>query len=156
MRISQFRQSLSQFAATALSTRFHIHLSRYVSVQKLLIFAALLIVLLFDVFHIYTDPTSMAPVGSIGFEVARLLTALFLFVLLVTDPPRAILFRIILGMSAAIIMAMSIYGLFDYQLGLVDAVLYIEVAIILGLEALEPKVHPRLVTRLIGKNRPLA
>ena len=131
-------------------------LAPYVSVQKLLITASLLIVLLFDVFHIYTDPTSLAPVGSIGFEAARLLTAMLLFFLLVTDPPRALAFRIVLGISAVAIVTTAVYSFLAYQLGFIDTVLYLEVAIILGLEALEPKTQPGLWRRVFNRGLPLA
>lgn len=131
-------------------------LAPYVSVQKLLITASLLIVLLFDVFHVYTDPTSLAPVGSIGFEIARLLTAMLLFFLLVTDPPRALAFRAILGISAVAIVVAVIQSSLAYKLGFIDTVLYLEVAIILGLEALEPKTRPGLWRRVIGRGSPLA
>lgn len=120
------------------------HFMAFLSVQKLLIIAALAIVLLFNVFHVYTDPTSLAPVGSIGFEIARYLTVLFLFFLLVTDPPRSLLFRSLLGVSACIIFGIATYSLFAYHLGFIDSVLYMEVAIILGLEALEPKTSTKL------------
>lgn len=116
-----------------------VRLKAFLTVQKLLIVASLVIVLLFDVFHIYTDPTSLAPVGSIGFEIGRFLTALFLVSLLITDPPRSLLFRSALGASACAIFGIATYSLFTYQLGFIDTVLYMEVAIILGLEALEPK-----------------
>lgn len=115
------------------------HVMAFLTVQKLLIIAALAIVLLFNVFHVYTDPTSLAPVGSIGFEIGRYLTALFLFFLLITDPPRSLLFRSVLGISGCMIFGIATYSLFTYQLGFIDSVLYMEVAIILGLEALEPK-----------------
>lgn len=123
-----------------------IRLMAFLTVQKLLIVATLILVLLFNVFHIYTDPTSLAPVGSIGFEIGRLLTALFLFFLLITDPPRSLLFRSILGVSACIIFGITTYSFFSYQLGFIDSVLYIEVAIILGLEALEPKTAATLAS----------
>lgn len=116
-----------------------IRLVAFLTIQKLLIVATLALVLLFDVFHIYTDPTSLAPVGSIGFETGRFLTALFLVFLLITDPPRSLLFRSVLGVGACIIFGMTTYSFFTYQLGFIDSVLYMEVAIILGLEALEPK-----------------
>lgn len=116
-----------------------VRLMAFLTVQKLLIVATLTLVLLFDVFRIYTDPTSVAPVGSIGFEIGRLLTALFLVFLLITDPPRSLLFRSLLGVSACIIFGIATYSFFTYQLGFIDSVLYVEVAIILGLEALEPK-----------------
>ena len=134
-RLSSFLHFIQHFPYSRLPVR----LMAFLTVQKLLIVATLMIVLLFDVFHVYTDPTSLAPVGSIGFEIGRYLTALFLFFLLITDPPRSLLFRSILGVSACVIFGIATYSLFTYQLGFIDSVLYMEVAIILGLEALEPK-----------------
>lgn len=130
-----------------------VRLMAFLTVQKLLIVATLTLVLLFDVFRIYTDPTSLAPVGSIGFEIGRLLTALFLFFLLITDPPRSLLFRAVLGVSACIIFGITTYSFFSYQLGFIDSVLYMEVAIILGLEALEPKTAATLASHRLTRVR---
>ena len=139
MNSTHFR--LSSFAHL-LRTLPYDRIRSRLTVQKLLIVAALAIVLLFDIFHIYTDPTSLAPVGLVGFEIGRYLTALFLFFLLITDPPRAMLVRVALGICAASVFLIAVYAFFTYQLGYIDSVLYAEVAIILGLEALEPKARP--------------
>jgi len=134
--------SIARFMHTIPYDRIRTRLSAYLTIQKLLIVAALAIVLLFDVFRIYTDPTSLAPVGLIGVEIGRYLTALFLFFLLITEPPRALLIRVMLGVCACIIFGLVVFSFFTYQLGYIDSVLYAEVAIILGLEALEPKARP--------------
>lgn len=119
--------------------RIRVRLLSYMTIQKLLIVAAIAIILLFDVFHIFTDPTSLAPVGLVGFEIGRYVTVLFLFFLLITDPPRAMMVRVALGIAAASVFSLAVYAFFSYQIGYIDSVLFTEVAIILGLEALEPK-----------------
>lgn len=116
-------------------------LMQYVTVQKMLIVASLLIVLSFDVFHLFTDPTFKTPVGLMGFEIGRLLIAVLLLFLLFTDPPRSLRVRGILGGAAFVMFAVALQSLFAYQIGIVDCILYLEVAIIVGLEALEPQGH---------------
>lgn len=115
----------------------------YLTIQKLLIVASLLLVLLFDVFHLFTDPTFKAPVGLMGFEIGRLLVAVLLLFLLFTDPPRSLGVRRILGGAAFVMFAVALQSLFTYQIGIIDCILYLEVAIIVGLEALEPQGHLR-------------
>ena len=64
--------------------------------------------------------------------ILALLVALFL-----SRPPRSLFFRALLGMSAALVLSIPLVGVLTYQVGLVDAVVFIEVGIILGIEALE-------------------
>jgi hypothetical protein len=118
----------------------------HMTVQKILILASLLIILLFDVFHLFTDPTFMAPVGSMGFEIGRVLVAVLLLFLLFTDPPRSLKVRSALGAASFVMFVVALQSLFAYQIGIIDCVLYLEVAIIVGLEALEPQRRVR-VTR---------
>lgn len=122
-------------------------ISRYLTVQKLLIIASLLIILLFDVFHLYTDPTFTAPVGLMGFEIGRLLVAVLLLFLLFTEPPRSLKVRSVLGAAAFMTFVIALQSFFTYQIGFIDCVLYLEVAIIVGLEALEPQGHFRATRR---------
>jgi hypothetical protein len=115
----------------------------HMTVQKILILASLLLVLLFDVFHFATDPTSMAPVGSMGFEIGRVLVAVLLLFLFFTNPPRSLKVRSLLGIAACAMSVIALQSLFTYQIGVIDCVLYLEVAIIVGLEALEPQRRVR-------------
>lgn len=119
----------------------------YLTVQKILTIASLLIVLLFGVFHLFTDPTFTAPVGSIGFEIGRALVAVLLVFLLITDPPRSLRVRTALGAAAFMTFVIALQSFFTYQIGFIDCVLYVEVAIIVGLEALEPQRRFRATRR---------
>ena len=62
---------------------------------------------------------------------------IMLIALFISTPPRARNFRIVIGLSSMALVAMSLFGLQHYTIGALDALLYIEVAIILAIEALE-------------------
>lgn len=145
MKTTLFRHASRLFTKISFSDlreRAHTMLS-YLTVQKILIVASLLIILLFDVFHFYTDPTFTAPVGLMGFEIGRLLVAVLLLFLLFTEPPRSLAVRGVLGVGAAATFVVALQSLFNYQIGIIDCILYMEVAIIVALEALEPQGHYR-------------
>ena len=75
----------------------------------------------------------------------RFVMVLLLVGLLVTNPPRSVLLRSSMGVFAAILMAVVIDGVMAYKVNLLDVVMFTEVAIILGIEALEkPKVSPKV------------
>ena len=99
--------------STITTLREHIiGLMPYLTVQKILIIASLLLVLCFDIFHIYTDPTFLAPVGLMGFEIGRLLVAVLLLFLLFTEPPRSLKVRTVLGIAAFMTFVIALQSFF--------------------------------------------
>ena len=150
MNTSYFSTAARRLFSRNTITTFREHiigLMSYLTVQRILIIASLLLVLCFDIFHIYTDPTFLAPVGLMGFEIGRLLVAVLLLFLLFTEPPRSLKVRTVLGIAAFMTFAIALQSFFTYQIGFIDCVLYLEVAIIVGLEALEPQGHFRATRR---------
>lgn len=67
---------------------------------------------------------------------------LLLLGLLVTQPPRSRLFRVMLGTWAVALAVLAGQLLLTYQIFLLDAIMFIEIAIIFGVEALEPSAAP--------------
>lgn len=106
--------------------------------QLLIIATLLLTVALILGEHYYPNAPLMwmtiaSPEGTwLRYGVIGLL-ALVLF----SHPPRGVVMRAGLGGSALILAIATIQWLTSYHIGLIDAVVYIEVAIIVGIEALE-------------------
>jgi len=71
-----------------------------------------------------------------------------LTVLLFSHPPRAIHFRVFLGLTAAILSVGTATLLFTYQIGIVDALVLTEIAIIFALEAFENSTGYRYQAKL--------
>lgn len=74
---------------------------------------------------------------TLKFEIARGIVMAALIAILVTTPPRAVWFRYVLGATSLVLGVGSIIMMFQYTLPIVDTVVFIESAIILGIEALE-------------------
>lgn len=60
-----------------------------------------------------------------------------LIVLLVTNPPRSKEFRLSVGIFSAVLLCLSLYFTFNFQMGMTDGFSLMEVAIVCGIEALE-------------------
>lgn len=94
----------------------------------------------------------MAFAGSgAAYTALRVVIIALLIGLLITNPPRTHLFRTMLGVWAIALATVAGQLLLTYQLHLLDAILFIEVAIIFGIEALEMGVSKsgKPVTRKI-------
>lgn len=74
---------------------------------------------------------------SIQYELIRAVLIGILVVLLFTNPPRALYFRAFLGVGAACLGVGTIVLLATYEMNLIDAVVFSEIAIIFAIEALE-------------------
>ena len=86
----------------------------------------------------FPNSFAMAFAGtSSAFMVVRIAIAILLSALLFTKPPRSVYFRAMLGVWAVSLSILASQLLMNYQLNLLDAVMFIEVAIIFGVEALE-------------------
>lgn len=73
--------------------------------------------------------------------VVRSVIAGLLITLLVTNPPRSLALRTTIGAGSAVLTVLTTQLLFSYQLAPLDALLFIEVAIISGIEALETRTR---------------
>lgn len=74
---------------------------------------------------------------STTFAVIRAIALSFLVALLVSKPPRSVIFRSGLGLMALVLAFASISSLYTYEMGIVDAVIFFEMSIIMAIEALE-------------------
>ena len=74
-----------------------------------------------------------------------------LVTLLFTNPPRSYRLRMLSGVTSLIMLSMSMMQLMAFNTYIVDAVIYLELAIIFAIEALElhtqNTTHPSLTTR---------
>lgn len=58
--------------------------------------------------------------------------------LLVTNPPRSVLLRSVLATGSVLLVATSVHLLLTYQINILDVIVFMQIAIIFGIEALEP------------------
>jgi len=83
------------------------------------------------------DPFMWFVSSQPAFQAVRGTLLLALLALLFSRPPRSLAFRVMLGLCAMVVAVMTAHGVQTYEVNLIDAVLFIEVAIIFGIEALE-------------------
>lgn len=83
------------------------------------------------------DPFMWLASTSTNFEVIRAGLIALLAVLFFADPPRAIFFRVILAACASVLVIGTLWMLSTYTMYLIDAIMFVEIAIIFGVEALE-------------------
>lgn len=76
---------------------------------------------------------------SLNFAVLRAILGVLLIGLLVTNPPRSLPLRSIVGFTSILLVVMSVYLVMNFQMFLLDAVMFLQVAIIFGIEALETR-----------------
>ena len=114
------------------------------TVSKSLIVATFLLVAVLLVGGVYfpTNPLMWFAGTSDVYQVIRGVILALMVALFLSRPPRSIIFRVLLGVSAAALLAVPIFGVITYQIGAVDAVVFTEVAIILAIEALEYAKKP--------------
>lgn len=65
-----------------------------------------------------------------------------LTIILFSKPPRPVAVRVIIGALSSLILIGSFVAMADYHIGIVDALLYLLVAIILAMESIEEKTAP--------------
>ena len=85
---------------------------------------------------------------STTYDLIRVALIMLLLGLLLTAPPRSMYFRIILGAVAGALFIGSSALALQYSIGIMDALIFIEVAIIFALEAIEA---PVLTTTPVAK-----
>lgn len=108
---------------------------------RILIGSTLLFVLVLILGGIYY-PGSLAmnfADTSLVYTYLRVVIAILLVVLLVFPPPRSHAIRTVIGAWSIILGVLSFQLLFSYQMYLLDAIVFIEVAIIFAVEALETR-----------------
>ncbi len=82
--------------------------------------------------------------SAIEYQVTRVVLVSLLLGLLFTTPPRSMRFRMALGLVAGALFCGSAAMLLGYQMRILDAVMFIQIAIIFAIEALESPAHLRL------------
>lgn len=77
--------------------------------------------------------------ASVGPEHTALRAVILgsLIAILVSRPPRSFPFRMLLGAVSSLVLVVACVSMIDYQIGVLDAFLYLEVSIILAIEAIE-------------------
>lgn len=107
--------------------------------KKLLIITTMLIVLamLFDGMFYKDAPLMWLASTSLNYAYMRIALLAVLLTLLVTSPPRSQYFRIFLAGFASALCLSTLWLSYWYAINLLDAVIFIEVAIIFMIEALE-------------------
>ncbi|MNG07031.1 hypothetical protein D3C84_903160 [compost metagenome] len=81
------------------------------------------------------------------YQIIRLALTALLLGLLFSTPPRSMYFRILLAVVATVLLSGSLVMLLNYQMYALDAVMFIEIAIILAIEAIESPAYLRLSTK---------
>lgn len=93
---------------------------------------------------------------SLDFTIVRIASIAILAVLLFSNPPRALYVRYIIGASGVLLAALTVGFLLTFHINLVDAIVFGEIATILGIEALElpenyPTSVPKRKSRLVAE-----
>lgn len=84
---------------------------------------------------------------STGFAIIRAAVLVLLGTLLWVEPPRPFYIRAIIGGAAAALLVTVIWLTQNYTLEPIDTVVFIEVAIVFGIEALEAGLPRRAAPR---------
>lgn len=80
---------------------------------------------------------------SVHYQIIRGILIASLLVVLFSHPPRALYFRWFIGGLSLGLIIIAIASVLTYSMNLLDMIVFIETAIILGVEALEEE-HIRL------------
>lgn len=109
--------------------------------KKLLIYATSVLVGAMLISGLYDPDSPLMWLASTSNEYAYMRAALIgvLVTLLITDPPRSMYFRSFLAGFAAVLFVSTVLLVNAFTIELIDAVIFIEVAIIFMIEAIEPE-----------------
>jgi hypothetical protein len=69
--------------------------------------------------------------------ILRSVVVVVLVAILISRPPRSMVFRFMLGAVSLLILGLSFISMMSYHIGVLDVAIYLEVSIIFALEALE-------------------
>lgn len=100
---------------------------------------ATLVAVLYTSFTHVTNGINFFITPDISYDIVRAGAVAILISLLFITAPRSMAMRLFLGLIATVLFAGSIWLLLDYQMLLLDAVVFIAVAIVFCIEALEPE-----------------
>lgn len=90
--------------------------------------------------------------GGVAANVLRLGILALLVMLLVTNPPRSLRIRLLSIAASAMMVGLCMFQLLSYNAFVVDAIIYIELAIVFAIEALEIKEpHPSVRPAFSGR-----
>lgn len=111
---------------------------------KTLIISTLLFVLLLLTGSIYFPQTFLMSLAdtSVTYQVLRAAIVILLVSILVTKPPRSLKLRSMIGAWSFLLAIQAVESLLSYHLRLLDGLVFLEVAIILAIEALETRQIP--------------
>lgn len=121
-------------------------------VNKVLIGFTFIIILLLIVGSIFKRQAPIMDLASTTniYQAIRVGILLLLVGLAISSPPRSLLFRSLLLVGVMTLVLSALYCLFSYSANIIDSIVFTEVAIIFGIEALElpqvsksPPVHFR-------------
>lgn len=84
---------------------------------------------------------SFASAGIVH-SVLRAVVIVGLVIVLLSRPPRSAQVRLLLGTVSTMLVAGSCASIINYQIGILDIILYTQVAIILAIEAIEIQTAP--------------
>jgi hypothetical protein len=112
--------------------------------KKLIIAATMMLIATFLFGTIYKPDNPLMLFAGNGtiFTVIRSVSLIALGILLVTNPPRKLWVRHVIGGAAILTLTLAIDMVFSYMLPIADAVLMVQASIILGIEALEIQPKP--------------
>lgn len=107
--------------------------------KKTIIFGTGMFVALLFVGTLYfkNDMAMLFAAKTLPFQIIRLIVFCALGVLFFSRPPRALSFRLVIGAMSLGLVYLSIQQTFSAQLHLLDAVVFLETAVIFAIEALE-------------------
>jgi len=83
---------------------------------------------------------------SFKYEVIRAVMMVVLFVLLITNPPRNIYLRYLVGTFSALLVGFTLYQTYTNHMQLLDSFSFLLVGICSGIDALEPDAESEKVT----------
>lgn len=111
---------------------------------KTLVISTLLFVLLLLAGSIYFPDTFLMSLADTSptYLFLRAAIVVLLISILVTKPPRSLMLRGMIGSWSFLLAVQAIEALFSYELRLLDGLVFLEVAIILAIEALETRQIP--------------
>lgn len=122
--------------------------------KKLIIAATMLLIATFLFGTIYWPENSLMLFAGDGlsFTIIRALSLVTLGILLVTNPPRKLWVRHVLGGAALLTLTLAIDMTLSYMLPIADAALMVQASIILGIEALEIQPKPVQLNKRASKS----
>lgn len=114
--------------------------------SKFLIFVTMAFVSTVGIASLYyqDSPAMWFADGSLFFTILRGAIIALLFGLLVSNPPRTILFRSVLLAGTFVLGAVAAYQLASYSMYFLDIAMCVQVGVVLAIEALEFRREPAM------------